>query len=155
MWLANPSVVHTTPHVLVVVTLCAIAAVLVSSCRHHQLVTVAAPCLAVIKSALHGGLLCITMDLLLCYCVTGALQEAQTGDSSERVVFQNNVLGLRSGGEFKWGKPFVADAAVEVEVLEEFPGPVVTVAAGIPEADTDVMMARYRVKTIRNSSSAH
>lgn len=81
------------------------------------------------------------------------MQEARLGDSSGVFVF-HSVLGLRSDGSFKWGKPYVADAAVEVEVLEEFSGPLVIAPAGLqPAAEADRMMAKYRVKTISASGS--
>jgi hypothetical protein len=85
------------------------------------------------------------------------LQEARNGDSSGVFVF-HSVLGLRSDGTFKWGKPFVADAAVEVEVLEEFSGPLVFAPAGLaPVTEADRTMAKYRVKAIsskRGTSSS-
>jgi hypothetical protein len=80
------------------------------------------------------------------------LQEARIGDSSGVFVF-HSVLGLRSDGTFKWGKPFVTDAAVEIEVLEEFSGPLVFAPAGLqPVAEADRTMAKYRVKAINASS---
>jgi hypothetical protein len=82
------------------------------------------------------------------------LQEARHGDSSG-VFILNSVLGLRSGGTFTWGKPFLADAAVEVELLEEFAGPLVFAPAGLqPVAEADRTMAKYRVKTISSSASS-
>jgi hypothetical protein len=81
------------------------------------------------------------------------LQEARHGDSSDVFVF-HSVLGLRSDGTFRWGKPYVADAAVEVELLEEFAGPLVFAPAGLqPVAEADRTMTKYRVKAICAASS--
>jgi hypothetical protein len=82
------------------------------------------------------------------------LQEARNGDGSGVFVF-HSVLGLRSDGTFKWGKPFVADAAVEVELIEEFSGPLVFAPAGLqPVTEADRTMAKYRVKAISASSGS-
>lgn len=83
-------------------------------------------------------------------CLSTLLQEARTNNSSNSAVF-HSVLGVRSEGQFTWGKPYVADAAVEVELLEEFQGPVPHTSAAVP---VDSMMARYRVKQIKRCSRA-
>ncbi|WIA16577.1 hypothetical protein OEZ85_013247 [Tetradesmus obliquus] len=86
-------------------------------------------------------------------CPKHYLQEAPHGDSSGVFVFRN-VLGLRSDGTFRWGKPYLTDAAVEVELLEEFAGPLVVAPAGLqPAAEADRTMAKYRVKAISAAGS--
>jgi hypothetical protein len=78
-----------------------------------------------------------------------------SGSSStfDRFVF-HTVLGVRSDGVFRWGKPFVQHAAVEVEMLEEFQGPV-PVDCSVDITGDDLTMARYRVKHIAASLNQH
>eukprot|EP00879_Flechtneria_rotunda_P010928 GHRR01011419.1.p3 GENE.GHRR01011419.1~~GHRR01011419.1.p3 ORF type:complete len:125 (+),score=35.90 GHRR01011419.1:562-936(+) len=85
-------------------------------------------------------------------CLKSVLDQARF-DSASRSIVLHNVLGLRDNGQFLVGRPYVPNAAVEVEVLEEFPGPVPHSTA---VAAADTTMAIYRVKQIspHNSSSA-
>lgn len=83
-------------------------------------------------------------------CLSRLLQEARITSTSNNAVFQS-VLGIRNDGHFTWGKPFVPDAAVEVELLEEFQGPVPHTSAAVP---VDSVMARYRVKCIKTNIQA-
>jgi hypothetical protein len=83
-------------------------------------------------------------------CLSRLLQDARTNSSSNSATLQS-VLGVRNNGQFTWGKPFVLDAAVEVEVLEEFQGPVPHTSAAVP---VDSLMARYRVTRIKTNNQA-
>lgn len=77
-------------------------------------------------------------------CLSKYVQAVRINNDSNNAMF-HSVLGIRSDGQFTWGKPFVPHAAVEVELLDEFQGPVPATAAEVP---VDSVMTRYRVKHI-------
>ncbi|KAF8065500.1 hypothetical protein HT031_003101 [Scenedesmus sp. PABB004] len=84
----------------------------------------------------------------------GASASAADGGSSGGTrICIHSVLGVHSlDGGFRWGKPYVPDAAVEVELLDTlFEGVAPRTPAGV--AAPDATMARYRASRRRQGAS--
>ena len=91
--------------------------------------------------------------------VRQVVEEGQAYTCTKRLLQQlapgplltfHNVMAVRQDGKFSWGKPYVTDAAVEAEVIEEFcgPTPLHSLDNGIVPEPT--LMAKYKVTKIRH-----
>jgi ribosomal protein L21 len=82
-------------------------------------------------------------------CTKRLLQQLAPGPS---VTF-HNVMAVRQNGKFLWGKPYVTDAAVEAELIEEFcgPTPLLTVSVDNGSTPEPTVMAKYKITKIRHS----
>lgn len=76
-------------------------------------------------------------------------QADHASTAEQRSYLLSNVLGLHNGQQFTWGKPYVPNTLVEVEVVEEWEGPrpSSSIPAAVPAPDST--MTIYRVKQIR------
>jgi hypothetical protein len=75
------------------------------------------------------------------------VQQDPASTAGQRSFVLGRVLGLHNGQQFTWGTPYLPNTHVEVEVVEEFPGPQPQNTA-TAEPDTSLMTI-YRVMHIR------
>lgn len=76
------------------------------------------------------------------------LQQDAASTAGQRSFVLGRVLGLHNGQQFTWGTPYLPNTQVEVEVVEEFPGPKPHTSTAAAEPDTSLMTI-YRVMHIR------
>jgi hypothetical protein len=108
-----------------------------------------------------GGVRQMLQEGLLYTCPKRCLEQQQPEQAQQppqqqqASVLLRNVLGVRDGEQFMWGRPYLTHTCVEVEVLEVFPGPVLGHGAGGSSSSTAATCAAAAAAGGSGSSSAN